>query len=126
MLLMSIFAGSALLLAAIGIYGLVSYTAQQRTHEIGVRMALGAQSGDVGRMLVLDAMRLALVGIAAGVLAALGLMRFLKSVLFGVRPLEPAVFVGAALLLGMVALVAIWLPVRRACRLDPIQALRYE
>lgn len=126
MLLMSIFGGSALLLAAIGIYGLMAYTVQQRTQEMGVRMALGAQPGDVRNMVVFQGMRLALIGIAIGVAAASELTRFLASFLFGVQALDPFIFILMPILLGTVALAAIWLPAHHASRIDPMTALRYE
>ena len=126
MLLMIIFGGSALLLAAIGIYGLMAHSVQQRTQEMGIRMALGAKPGDVRNMVVLQGMRLALAGVAIGVAAALGLTRFLASFLFGVKALDPLAFIATPILLVSVALVAVWLPARRASRVDPINALRYE
>jgi ABC-type antimicrobial peptide transport system permease subunit len=126
MLLMSIFGGLALALAAIGIYGLMAWSVQQRTREIGIRMALGAQSGDVRRMVVLHGMRLALIGVAIGLAGAFYLTRFLAGFLFGVKALDPLVFVAVPVLLTGVALIAVWLPARRASRVDPIQALRYE
>jgi predicted permease len=126
MLLMTIFGASALLLAAIGIYGLMAYSVQQRTQEIGIRMALGAASGEVRNMVVFQGMRLALVGVAVGIGSAFGLTRFIASFLFGVPARDPLVFVVIPVLLGLVALVAVWLPARRASRVDPIVALRYE
>ncbi len=126
MLLMIIFGLSALLLAAIGIYGLMAFSVQQRTQEIGIRMALGAASGDVRRMVVLQGMTLAVVGIAIGIGSALGLARVISSLLFGVQARDPLVFIGIPLLLGVVALVAVWLPAGRAARVDPLVALRYE
>jgi putative ABC transport system permease protein len=126
MLLLSVFAGAALLLAAIGIYGLMAYSVAQRTQEIGIRMALGAETGDVRRMVVFQGMTLALIGVAVGIAAALGLSRLIASFLFGVKAWDPVVFVTVPLLLSLVALLAVWLPARRATRIDPLDALRYE
>lgn len=126
MLLMSIFGGAALLLAAIGIYGLLAYTVRQRTREIGVRMALGARSVDVRNMVLSQGMRLATIGIAVGIVAATVLTRFLSGFLFGVKALDPFVFIFVPVLLATVALVAIWLPANRASRVEPTTALRYE
>jgi predicted permease len=126
MLLMSIFGGSALLLAAIGIYGLMAYSVQQRAHEMGIRLALGAKSSDVRNMVVLQGMRLAFTGVAIGVAAAFGLTRFITSFLFGVKALDPLVLILVPILLSSVALLAVWLPALRASRVDPIRALRYE
>jgi predicted permease len=126
MLLMTVFAGSALLLAAIGIYGLMAYSVEQRTQEIGIRLVLGAEADAVRRMIVIEGMRLALVGVVAGVAGALGLTRLLASFLFGVSARDPMVFVGIPVLLSFVALAGVWLPAIRASRVDPGQALRYE
>ena len=126
MLLLSIFACAALLLAAIGIYGLIAYSVQQRTQEIGIRLALGAESNDVRNMVVLQGMRLALAGVAIGLAAAFGVTRLIASFLFGTKTTDPAVFLTVAVLLSAVALVAVWLPARRASRIDPVKALRYE
>lgn len=126
MLLLTIFAASALLLAAIGIYGLMAYSVQQRTPEIGVRMALGADSDTVRNMIVRQGMRVALAGIAIGLASAFGLTRIIASFLFGVTALDPAVFVAAPLLLSAVALIGIWFPARRAAQIDPLRALRSE
>ena len=126
MLLMSIFGGSALLLAAIGIYGLMAYSVAQRTQEIGIRLALGAGSSTVRRMVVTQGMRLALVGVVIGVASAFGMTRFIASFLFGVKPLDPAVFAAIPLLLTAVALLAVWIPARRASRVDPVIALRTQ
>jgi putative ABC transport system permease protein len=126
MLLMSVFAGSALVLAAIGIYGLMSYSVQQRTQEIGIRMALGAESSTVRTMVVLQGMRLTLIGVAIGIAVAFGLARFMGSFLFGVRPWDPAAFVTVPIILSAVALIAAWIPARRASRVDPMIALRHE
>src|SRR5262245_64659917 len=120
MWLMKAFGISALLLAAIGVYGLMAYAVKQRTHEIGIRLALGAQAGQVKKMVVFQGMRLALAGILVGVTAAFGLARFLEAFLFGVETRDPLVFVCVPLLLGLVALLAAWLPARQASRIDPI------
>ena len=126
MLLMTIFGASALLLAAIGIYGLMTYSVQQRTQEMGIRLALGAEPGAVRNMVVIQGMRLVLVGIAIGIGSAFGLTRLLASFLYGVKPFDPMAFTAIPLVLGCVALAAVWLPARQASRLDPVQALRYE
>ena len=131
MWLMTVFGCSALLLAAIGIYGLMAYSVQQRTQEIGIRLALGAQTSAVGSMVVFQGLRLALLGVAIGVGAsflAVHLLRtFLTStLLFGVQPRDPVAFVGVPVLLTAIAFLAVWLPARRASRIDPIIALRYE
>ncbi|HEV2445687.1 MAG TPA: FtsX-like permease family protein, partial [Candidatus Sulfopaludibacter sp.] len=126
MLLMTVFGGSALFLAAIGIYGLMAYSVQQRTQEIGIRLALGAGTGSVRKMVVLQGMRLALAGVAVGVGAALALSHLLATFLFGVKDKDPAVFVSVAVLLSLVSLLAVWLPALRATRVDPVIALRYE
>jgi len=123
-LLMMIFALSALTLAAIGIYGVMAYAVQQRTREIGVRLALGAQPGAVRTMVVLQGLRLALVGVTIGIAAALGLSRYMSSLLFGVQPRDPLIFIGVPVLLAIVALLAVWVPAARASRIDPLGALR--
>ena len=123
-LLMAIFAASALTLAAIGIYGVMAYAVQQRTQEIGVRLALGAQPGAVRTMVVLQGMRLAMVGVILGIGAALGLSRYMSALLFGVEARDPLVFIGVPALLAIVALAAVWIPARRASRIDPLGALR--
>ncbi|MGH7620342.1 MAG: ABC transporter permease [Gemmatimonadaceae bacterium] len=123
-LLMTIFAASALALAAIGIYGVMAYTVQQRTQEIGVRLALGAQPGAVRAMVVLQGMRLAMAGVVLGISAAFALSRYMSTFLFGVQPRDPLVFAGVPALLALVALVAVWIPARRASRIDPLGALR--
>jgi putative ABC transport system permease protein len=126
MVLLSIFAGVALVLAAIGIYGLMSYSVHQRTQEIGIRLALGADSGRMLRVVLREAMALASVGIVVGLGLAYGLTRLLASLLFGVKASDPLAFVGVASILTMVALVAAYIPARRATTIDPAIALRYE
>lgn len=126
MLLMAIFAGLALVLAAIGIYGVMAFSVQQRTHEIGLRLVLGAQSSDVLTLLLGQAARMTLIGVAIGLGAAFGLTRLLKNILFGVGATDPITFFGVAILLVAVALFAGYIPARRAMRVDPIEALRYE
>ncbi len=123
-LLMTTFALCALALAAIGIYGVMAYAVQQRTREIGVRLALGAAPSAVHRMVVLQGMRLALIGVLIGVGAAYGLSRYMSTLLFGVEARDPLVFVGVPLLLAFIALVAVWIPAGRASRIDPLGALR--
>ena len=126
MLLMSVFAGCALLLAAIGIYGLMAYSVEQRTQEIGIRLALGAETSAVRRMVVMQGMALAIVGVVIGVAGAFGLTRFIASFLYGVEERDPLVFAGIPLLLALVALAAVWLPASRASRINPLDALRCE
>jgi predicted permease len=126
MWLMTVFGCCAVLLAAIGIYGLMAYSVEQRTQEIGIRLALGAQSSQVRNMVIRQGMVLALIGVVVGVAAAFGLARLISTLLFGVTPADPAVFAGVPALLSAVAFVAVWLPARRASRVDPIDALRYE
>lgn len=126
MTLLTIFASVALVLAAIGIYGLMAYSVQQRTQEIGVRMALGANPYQVLRMVVLQGMRLNFIGVILGVAASLGLTRLMESMLFGIKPWDPATIIFVVLLLSLVTLLAAYLPARRASRVDPIVALRYE
>jgi putative ABC transport system permease protein len=126
MVLMAIFGGLALLLAAIGVYSVMAYTVQQRAHEIGVRLALGAESRAVRNMVVGEGLIVALPGILLGVAAAFGLARVLDGFLFGVTVHDPLVFVSVPLLLTVVALVAVWLPSQLASRVNPVVALRSE
>jgi ABC-type antimicrobial peptide transport system permease subunit len=126
MLLLSIFGAVALLLAAIGIYGLMAYSVAQRVQEMGIRMALGADRSGIRRLVVWQGMRLALIGVVLGVGGAYFLTRFISSFLFGVESRDPVVFVAVPVILALVALLAVWLPAMRASKLDPVQALRAE
>lgn len=126
MILLAAFAALALVLSCVGIYGVISYVVGQRTQEIGVRMALGAQPGDVMRLVLGQGVRMALIGVAIGIAAALGLTRLMANQLFGVTAHDPLTFIAVAILLALVALLACYLPARRAMRVDPIIALRYE
>ena len=124
--LLSVFAGVALILAALGIYGTLSYSVEQRSQEIGIRMALGAEGADLRKMVIRQGMSLASLGILIGFAAALALSRLITTLLFGVYPNDPVSFAAIALLLAAVAFLATWLPARRATQVDPLAALRHE
>jgi predicted permease len=126
MILLGVFAGLALALASVGVYGVVSYLVGQRTHEIGVRMALGAQRRDVMRLVLGEGAKMALLGVGAGIAGAFGLTRLMANQLYGVSSHDPLTYTAVAILLMLVALLACYLPARRAMRLDPLEALRYE
>jgi putative ABC transport system permease protein len=126
MVLLTIFAGLAVVLASIGLYGVMAYMVGQRTGEFGIRMALGAGPGAMQRMVVLQGLKLAAAGILLGAVAALGLTRLLQSFLFDVQPSDPLIYAGIAVLISLVAGCACWIPARRAARIDPLVALRAE
>jgi ABC-type antimicrobial peptide transport system permease subunit len=126
MMLLSIFGGLALVLASVGIYGVISFAVSQRTREIGVRMALGARPADVLRMILTEGLKLVAIGVVLGVAAALMLTRLLEGMVYGVSMKDPLIFVLVNLLMVGVSLAACYVPARRAMRVDPITALRYE
>ncbi len=124
--LLGSFAGVALLLTLVGIYGVIAYSVTQRTHEMGIRRALGAREGDILWLIVGEGLGLAVAGVAVGVTGAFLLTRLMKTLLFHVSTTDPAIFAGIALLFVVVALIASYIPARRATRIDPMLALRYE
>jgi putative ABC transport system permease protein len=126
MMLLGIFAGLALVLSAIGVYGVMAYSVTQRTHEIGVRMALGARRSDVLQMILNQAVKLASIGVVVGIVGALMATRALSSMLFGVKPADPATFIGITALLAAITVLAGLVPAFKATRVDPMVALHYE
>jgi ABC-type antimicrobial peptide transport system permease subunit len=126
MILLAVFAALALVLASIGIYGVISYIAGQRTHEIGIRVALGAQRTDVLKMVLGQGARLAIIGVVMGLVAAAGLTQLMTRILYGVSATDPLTFSAVAIVLTLVALVACYIPARRAVRVDSMVALRHE
>jgi putative ABC transport system permease protein len=126
MLLLTLFAGLALVLAAVGVYGVMSYAVTQRTHEIGIRMALGAQVGNVMRLVMKSGLAIAIVGVAIGLGGAFALTRLMRTLLFAVEPTDKVTFAGVSICMLLIALAACYIPARRAAKVDPLQALRYE
>jgi putative ABC transport system permease protein len=125
-ILLGFFGTLALFIAAIGIYGVISYSVAQRTHEIGIRIALGARRADVLGLVLGQGLKLTLVGVGIGLAVALALMHLLSSLLYGVEPSDPLTFVAASVVLSALALLASYIPARRATKVDPMVALRYE
>ena len=126
LVVLGVFAALALLLTLVGLYGVLAYAVSRRRREIGIRMALGAQRGNVLRLVLREGLQLAALGIAAGLLGALAVVRFMGNLLYDIKPTDPVTFVAIPLLLGTVALLACWVPARRAVKVDPMEALRYE
>ena len=125
-LLLGSFAALGLLLAAIGIYGVVSFLVTQRTHEFGIRMALGAQAANVLKLVLGQAILLSLIGVGLGLLASLALTRLMRDLIYGVQPTDPLTLIAVALLLAVITIIASYIPARRATKVDPLVALRYE
>ena len=126
LVILSLAGSMALLIGAIGLYGVIGYSVSQRTHEIGIRMALGGQREDILRLILGQGTKLTFIGVAIGLAAAFGLSRFLSSLLYGVKPTDPLTFLGVTIMLVLVTLMACYIPARRAMRVDPLVALKYE